>query len=245
MTTVMDMYHPLQVNPITGEPFLRLPSPLDNIIITPPRLSDASSIVSILNDPRVCRSLTGPPYPYLLSHAEDWLKASMAESDALLCELAKAGQEKKESPPSIVGACPIRTLREVKNDGTEVFLGDICLRRCEFQFEEPDEERIRQSDENWRREPGNPELVYCVGDYIASSHHCRGIMSAALGILLSAWAIPRMGARKIRVEIFKGNDASVRVFEKNGFVIEKTVEKEVTTNFGDVKSGSHILWWRR
>ncbi|KAF7347350.1 N-acetyltransferase domain-containing protein [Mycena venus] len=56
--------HPLEVNPKTGEPFLRLLAH-KNIILTPPRLSDAPFIISILNDERVYPWLSSPPYPYL------------------------------------------------------------------------------------------------------------------------------------------------------------------------------------
>jgi hypothetical protein len=49
--------HPLQLNPITKEPFLRLPAPHDNIIVTPPRLSDAPDMVIAMNDEHI--------YPWL------------------------------------------------------------------------------------------------------------------------------------------------------------------------------------
>lgn len=49
--------HPLEVNPQTGEPFLQLPSPHENIIITPIRLTDKPAIIDILNDYRVVQWL--------------------------------------------------------------------------------------------------------------------------------------------------------------------------------------------
>ena len=57
--------YPLEVNPKTGEPFLRLRNH-KNIILTPPRVEDAPACVPLLNDPRVCDWLAGPPYPYTL-----------------------------------------------------------------------------------------------------------------------------------------------------------------------------------
>ncbi|KZT02496.1 uncharacterized protein LAESUDRAFT_730244 [Laetiporus sulphureus 93-53] len=237
------MYHPqlypLQVNPATGELYLRLSSPLDNIILTSPRTSDAASIVSILNDPKVCRWLEGPPYPYLPSHAESWISMVKEESDVILRELEQANKDAPGEPLKRVRACPVRIIREVQEDGTDVFLGDICLRRCAFQYEELDEQR-RLSEENASREVGDPNLVWCVGDYLASSHHGRGIMSAAFRTLMEAWAIPRMDVRHIRVEAFKGNVGSVRVFEKFGFRLEKTVERVEVNN---TTHGSHILLW--
>jgi RimJ/RimL family protein N-acetyltransferase len=42
-------------------------------------------------------------------------------------------------------------------------------------------------------------------------------MTAAMGLLIGAWAIPRMGACHVVAHPFAGNIGSVRVFEKNGF----------------------------
>jgi hypothetical protein len=49
--------HPLQLNPNINEPFLRLPVPYDNIILTPFRTSDANALTVIMNDEHV--------YPWL------------------------------------------------------------------------------------------------------------------------------------------------------------------------------------
>ena len=71
-------------------------------------------------------------------------------------------------------------------------------------------------------------------------------MSAALGTVIKEWMIPRMNAHHIRVEAFAGNTASVRVFEKNGFVLDKTVPMTtpIVTNSGETVTGIHVLWWR-
>lgn len=63
-----------------------------------------------------------------------------------------------------------------------------------------------------------------LADYLAPSHHGRGIMTLALRTLIEQWIKPRMGAREICANVWKGNQGSVRVFEKNGFVLEKTLE---------------------
>ena len=59
-------------------------------------------------------------------------------------------------------------------------------------------------------------------------------MSAALSTIITKWMIPRMGAKLIRVEAFKGNVGSVRVFEKNGFVLEETVDFEKMINLDGI-----------
>lgn len=127
--------HPLQVKSKTHEPYLRLPSPHDNIIITPPRMSDVDALVPHLNDRKIADWLTGPPFPYLPSHAEGWLTTIKEASDAILAELERDDSGQSDSIPKFVGGCPVQFLREVGEDGTETLIGDITIRRCEFLHE--------------------------------------------------------------------------------------------------------------
>ena len=71
-------------------------------------------------------------------------------------------------------------------------------------------------------------------------------MTAAVRTIIHEWMIPRMNAHSIRVEMFKGNQGSVRVFEKNGFVLtDTTIADETAVNsMGIVRHGSHVMWWR-
>ena len=81
-------------------------------------------------------------------------------------------------------------------------------------------------------------------DWLASSHHGRGIMSAALRTIMTEWAIPKMNVRDMRVEVYADNIANTRVFEKFGFVEERVVDEVVTTNSGVVWQGVRLLRWR-
>lgn len=81
-------------------------------------------------------------------------------------------------------------------------------------------------------------------DCLASSHHGKGIMTAAVRTLLKEWIVPCMGAKTMRVEACEGNFGSVKVFEKNGFEVVDTVPRPMTNNFGVVHTGMHILMWR-
>lgn len=69
-------------------------------------------------------------------------------------------------------------------------------------------------------------------------------MSAALTTLINSWMVPRMRAQQIRGEAFSGNRGSRRVFEKNGFVCEKTVKYRKVIPCGKTIDGFDILWWR-
>lgn len=66
-------------------------------------------------------------------------------------------------------------------------------------------------------------------------------MTAALSAIIHQWAIPRMGARKIRATSFEGNLGSVRVMEKNGFALVKTM-KDCIEVWGERRS-LHVLEW--
>ena len=68
-------------------------------------------------------------------------------------------------------------------------------------------------------------------------------MTLAIGTLIEQWMKPRMRATRICANVWKGNQGSVRVFEKNGFVLEKTLEnhKAVQESKGGGLVGVHIL----
>lgn len=50
-----------------------------------------------------------------------------------------------------------------------------------------------------------------------------------------------MGVRHITISAFKGNQASVRVFEKNGFVLTRTVENCAKAR-GEVYTLDFLEW---
>ncbi|KAF4573300.1 hypothetical protein EYR40_003619 [Pleurotus pulmonarius] len=221
---------PLQINQATKEPFIRLRRH-PNIVVTPPRLTDADALVQLLNDPRVHEWLKGPPYPYTQQDAESWLKFTTDASGELLGKL--------ECP--VVDGCPFSSLREISDDGTDTFIGSVTLDRWGYPLITDAEKKSQLVKENFQRPAGDPDIMWTIGDYLASSYHGRGIMTDALDTLVHDWAIPRMKARQITVTAFKGNIGSVRVFEKLGFTLRETVD-----DFKDVKGrirGFHVLEW--
>ena len=154
---------PFEINPQTGEPYLRLAAPLSNIIITPPRLSDAPAKVEAFNDPRVYRWVTSPPWPYLPEHADQWLTTIIEETDAAWNELVKASVEEPEAAPKIVSTCPVRVIREQKEDGSDVPLGDCGFVRCNFDEIVDVDEKRKQSEENRARPAGDPRIIWQIG----------------------------------------------------------------------------------
>ncbi|KAF8079030.1 hypothetical protein FPV67DRAFT_1467259 [Lyophyllum atratum] len=212
--------HPLEVNPRTGEPFLRLKNH-EHIIITPPRKEDVVLYPPIMNDPRIYEWLGSPPFPYTTEHAEAWYARVKATSDRALAELEAA----RESPNLIlVGECPLRTIREVREDGEDVYLGDIGLMRAfDGKLLAPagapvdDEQKAKYVEANAALSLGDPKIIWTVGDYLIPSYHGQGIMTDVLRTLLWEWAVPRMGVRHILASAFEGTKAAsgTRVVENH------------------------------
>lgn len=153
--------YPLQTNYQTGEQYLRLDHPYTHIIVTPPRESDVGPSVSIMNDPRVCHwmGIGGPIDPYTSEQATRWLERVKTNSDSILRNLANA----TDSELKLVDGCPVRHIREVKEDGTEVYIGDIGIERASWREITNKIERKQLLEENAARKPGDPEIVWQIG----------------------------------------------------------------------------------
>jgi RimJ/RimL family protein N-acetyltransferase len=74
-------------------------------------------------------------------------------------------------------------------------------------------------------------------------------MTAVVGTLLNAWCIPRMNVHCVRPSVLEGNTGSLRVFEKNGFVLEKTVadctQMVAKGELPERLCSVHLCEWRR
>ncbi|KAI0308335.1 GNAT domain-containing protein [Multifurca ochricompacta] len=241
-------FGPFLINERTGEPYLRLPAPHENIIITAPRLQDAPHICEIMNDPRVYRWVSSPPFPYFMEHATSWLSQTKAEADAVWTELKQANVEYPNGPLKIVGKCPVRSILEENADGSYTFLGDCGIDRHRYEDVIDAEEHARVVQENNARPVGDLNIIWTIGDYLRPSHQGKGIMTAVIGTLMKAWWIPRMKIRCVRPSVFEGNGGSIRVFEKNGFVLWKTVRDCMHVmakgEFPEELRTLHLLEWQ-
>ncbi|KDR85588.1 hypothetical protein GALMADRAFT_218684 [Galerina marginata CBS 339.88] len=233
---IPNQLYPLEVNPQTQEPFLRLRKH-KNVILTPMRWEDAPHFIPIFNDPRVYEWLLSPPIPYSLKDAEDWLRERKPQSDAILQELKDA---QGSDVLKIVDGAPVCFIREVQEDDTEIFLG--CLDVCQCFDAKLIGTDICAGNLGAKLDVGDPKIIWSIGDYLAPSHHRRGIMTDAIDTLLHDWAIPRMNVRHVLVGAFIGNHGSVRVFEKNGFNMARTIE-EYSIVRGKMR-GMHVLEWK-
>ena len=69
-----------------------------------------------------------------------------------------------------VGECPVRAIREIEEDGQDVYLGDIGISRCleerllVLPDREASEEKMKEYiDLNSRREVGDPDIIWTIG----------------------------------------------------------------------------------
>ncbi|TFK26695.1 acyl-CoA N-acyltransferase [Coprinopsis marcescibilis] len=239
MSRLAENIAPCERNPQTKEIFLRLRKN-PNIILTPPRATtDAPKIAEYLQDPRIYEFLVSPPVPYLLEHAESWLARVTNERQPIVDELDEGRQ--------VVGGCPFQYLREVKPDGTDELIGSIDLTRCPFGHlmgngAELDWENAEANAKiNMERPAGDPEIVWTIGDWLAPSHHGKGIMTDAVDTLLNDWGV-RMNLHRVIVSAFPGNIGSIKVFQKNGFRTTNITDDAIEVR--GTKRGLHTLEWR-
>lgn len=156
-------FHPLELNARTGELFLRLPAPHENIIITPPRLSDAPAVVANMSDPAIYTFLEGPPFPYRPEHADQWLTSIKYGTDAAFEMLKRANEEQPDGPPVLLELQPVRAIREVRENGSDLFLGDILFVRERYLDMDDKEQKKTLLECNAARTLGDPEIVWCIG----------------------------------------------------------------------------------
>lgn len=210
----------LQYNSKTNEPFLQLRIPGMNIILTPTRFEDVPSMVKYLNDPRVFEGLSSPPNPYLPEHGVSWVKR-VVESYGKLLEQTKLAET---DDTIMVDGCPVGVIREVKEDGTDEFIGNIDFHRHGWMQIKDEEKRKELSQAENGKSVGDPTICWELGDWLAPQYHGRGIMTAVVQAMIFDWGVSWMNLRHVRCTAWKENIASVKVFEKNGFKLIETSE---------------------
>lgn len=180
-------YHPL-----TKEPYLRLPEPHSNIIITPHRRDQLDEtvlrLVGLLNDPRIYQWLESTPYPYLREHGEQWVKDSCKEIEQVLSTLQGELAENKDSYSSdhattdaqsqrtFFDVCPFTCIREVLTADAEtgaplkdILIGDIKLGRYTFyELGLASEERVEAQRKNNSLPAGDEKIAWTLGGKMVS-----------------------------------------------------------------------------
>ncbi|PCG88999.1 Acyl-CoA N-acyltransferase [Penicillium occitanis (nom. inval.)] len=236
------------------EPYIRLPAPHSHIIITPPRSlpqrqkqpkqqdtkneneiippqPDIEAAFIALNDERVYPFLESPPYPYKREDAVEFHRKMYEDCHRILSHPSEQEGE------LLYNGCPFRDIRDTSltltpNPGADgevsdaPKVGDIQISRYPFYEFPPDsEKRAHAQAYNNSLVVGHEDLVWGVGFWLLPSYHGQGIMSAVLDTLITEWLIPKMNVHILKSSALVGNEGSVRVHQKCGFVLEQTIEK--------------------
>lgn len=171
-------------NPLTKEPYLQLPAPFANIIMTPHRehqIEEASTAMTeFLNDSRVYSWLQGPPYPFLHEHGVDWVKMKVAEQEEVVSTLQKEfetpeNQQRdglnRPKEPAFFDYFPFLCIREVteRDPATgaplqDVWIGDLSLTRYDFyELERHSPELAQAQKQNKELPAGHKDIVWGIG----------------------------------------------------------------------------------
>jgi hypothetical protein len=150
------------------EPFFRLPSPHDNIILTPSRYSDGPSVIEILNRPEVYMNLHGPPFPYNQQCWDEWYPLVAKSCADSLAEYYIAEESRKKGIVSekkwVKAGIPVNSIREVNREtGEEKLIGEFSIRYREFLVVADLEERKKAREINEGYDAGDPRIEREVG----------------------------------------------------------------------------------
>jgi len=203
---------PFKIHPNTGDPFLQLPSPHSNVVLTSPRPEYADVMAEILNHPEVY-PFVNAPYPHTKENAQQFIQQVRQTTDYVWSEIEALGT----GSGYIFGGIPVRSICEIQSDGTWLYLGDFGFGRGQAKDILDPEVRKQVSKVNQERPIGDPAIVWSAGYYLRPSHHGRGIIPAVFKTVLDEWAIPYMHVRHIKSDTRVDNQKSQRVFEKLGF----------------------------
>lgn len=162
-------------NSRSQEPYLRLPAPHSNIILTSHHLEHLeetyATLIETLNDPRVYPWLEGSPYPYFREDAEQWVNLVYNENKEVLESLRAEFSEGSMGAHRFYDVSPFSCIREVVDQDPvtgdpirDVFIGTIGLTRYSF-YEYPcgSEEREEAQRKNDALPTGDGKIIWGIG----------------------------------------------------------------------------------
>lgn len=155
------MVQPIQWDQERNEPFIQLPSPLETIVLTPPRLDDNEPILAIVSHPSVQKWLATAMNE---EKASAWARKFKAEADKVI-----GGMTHWAPGDAMFDPCPLRSIRETLADKTQVYIGDIGFQRCQWKEMASEEDRTSLVTANEARPAGDPMIVWQVAGEIKSA----------------------------------------------------------------------------
>lgn len=124
-------------------------------------MTDADAAVAIMNDEHVAMKLASPPYPYLHEHAVLWLEKETERNRRVMEEIDRATRSSAEE--GFFSGCPVQSIREEKENGEEVYIGEVRLARTTYFNILDGEEAKRLEKVNSEKPVGDPEIEWAFG----------------------------------------------------------------------------------
>ncbi|KAL7417406.1 hypothetical protein BDY24DRAFT_432591 [Mrakia frigida] len=213
--------------------YIPLRSPHSDLCLTTFLLSDAPQITRILNEPSVFNNLSGPPFPYSLGMAEEWI----------------AGREGRTASGEEVGGFSVlRPIKSLLEDDEPVFIGTITLSENPFLHISDSKRRAKKIEENAARSSASLSSKdggksWALGYYLDPSWSGKGVMSTAVKTYLFDHIIPsqRIHPSCIISSAFTTNPASLKVQLSSSFQVvylSRSCVKIPKSKGG----GKHDLW---
>ena len=114
----------------------------------------ADALPDIMNDPSVYMNVSTPPYPYHLAHGQEYVRKMKEASAQVFRDMD--GKNKDD----LVEGFPVQVLREVKPDGSEVFIGIVDI--CRYRFADILDSELRKTmiAVNEEKRLGDPDIVW-------------------------------------------------------------------------------------
>ncbi|KAM0754064.1 hypothetical protein T439DRAFT_322950 [Meredithblackwellia eburnea MCA 4105] len=207
--------HPpwFRLNPVSHEPFVQLGTTSNYYIITPQRRQDIHFKVEAVNHASIQPWLYGPPIPA----TEEWAAASTEKEISRCADILDNWPSESDSHWPL--GCPFRVVRRIDPDtNKDVYCGDFHLVREGAFLDVPDlAQRETLAKHNLDRRPGDPDIIWTLGFYAYPSEAGKGIMTAALSLVLQ-WSAKVLNVHKIHSSAFSGNEGSRKLHLKLGFV---------------------------
>ncbi|KAF8310770.1 hypothetical protein DL93DRAFT_2116748 [Clavulina sp. PMI_390] len=112
---------------------------------------------------------------------------------------------------------PVMSVREILENGSEVYRGDAFVNRSRSHELEGLDERQEAEAENKLKKAGDPTIMWGLAFRLDPSLHGRGLMTAIMKFIIHKWAVPHLGAKHFISVTFWDNIGSQKVALKNGF----------------------------
>lgn len=103
---------------------------------------------------------------FLPEDTDSRVAQQITASTTAVQELKAARAKESAGPLALIERCPVSCIHEIQPDGSDVYISDCRMHRCQFDnpaVEGREEEQKRNIEENTAKELGGPSIVWSIG----------------------------------------------------------------------------------